>query len=333
MIFARRCQINQVPSIRLGAMSTLTVSETSLPPSGDSGDEVPENLLFDDPDADIILRSCDNHEFRVLKLYIMKASLVLRELIQSASGSHVTNATLSLPSIHLSDSGATLFSLLTFILPMPYVLPSTIEQTMLLLSAAQKYRMDVIMSHIRAVVASQDPPFIRPATAFRIYSLAQTYGLRREALNAARTTLTFPFTLEDLQDELDTVPGVYLHELWNYYKRTRTYLADDLKAFATTGVPSEMTCQPCRYGTLTWLGEYITSIAESPALCDITEFHMFLSRHIRARYSPCQCGDIPSKAIQAFWVGLTNVVHSCMTKVSVDDLQRYMIRGLISIFL
>ena len=317
-------------------MSTLTVSETSLPPSGDSGDEVQENLLFDDPDADIILRSCDNHEFRVLKLYIIKASSVLRKLIQSASGSHVANATPSidsLPSIHLSDSRATLFSLLTFLLPMPYVLPSTIEQTMLLLSAAQKYRMDVIMSHIRAVVASQDPPFIRPATAFRVYSLAQTYGLRREALNAARATLTFPFTLEDLQDELDTVPGVYLHELWDYYKRTRTYLADDLKAFGTTGVPSEMTGQPCKYGTLTWLGEYITSITESPALCDITEFHMFLSRHIRARYSSCQCETIPSKAIQAFWVGLTNVVHSCMTKVSVDDLQRYMIRGLISIFL
>ena len=145
-------------------------------------------------------------------------------LIQSASGSHVANATPSidfLPSVHLSDSGATLFSLLTFIHPMPYVLPSasTIEQTMLLLLAAQKYRMDsdVIMSHIRAVVASQDLPFIRRAIAFRVDSLAQTYGLRREALYAARTTLTFPFTLEDLQDELDTVPGVYLHELWNYY--------------------------------------------------------------------------------------------------------------------
>ena len=46
------------------------VSETSLPPSGDSGDEVPENLLFDDPDADIILRSHDNYKFRVLKRVI-----------------------------------------------------------------------------------------------------------------------------------------------------------------------------------------------------------------------------------------------------------------------
>jgi len=302
-------------------MSNQTVSEISSPPSNLS--EIPENSLFDDPDADIILRSSDHREFRVLKLDVTRASPVLREAIQSALSSPTASTTPSLPSVQLSDSGATLSSLLSFILPMSSVLPSTIEQTMLLLSVAQKYQMEFIMSSIRAVIASQDPPFVREETALQVYSLAQTRGLRQEALHAARATLTFSFTLEDLEDKLAT-PLVDLHGLWKYHHRVRTYLADDLTAFKTTGVPSEMTSQPCDYGTLTWLGEYINSIAKSPALFDINEFYMFLLRHTNASYNGCECANISSRAIRAFWMALTNVVHDCMTRVSID-FTRYMI--------
>jgi len=301
-------------------MSTQTVSEVSSPPSSSS--EVPENPLFDDPDADIILRSCDHREFRVLKLYITKASPVLQETIQSALSSPTAITTPSLPSVQLSDSGATLSSLLSFILPMPSVLPSTIEHTMLLLSAAQKYQMEFIMSSIRAVITLQDPPFIREQTALQVYSLAQTHGLRQEALHAARATLSFSFTFEDLGDKLAT-PLVDLHGLWKYHHRVQTYLADDLTAFKTTGVPSEITGRPCSYGTLTWLGEYIDSIAKSPALFDITEFHMFLLRHTSASHHGCECASISSKAIRAFWMALTNVVHDCMTRVSINVYEIY----------
>ena len=299
------------------AMSTQTVSEVFSPPSNLG--EISQNSLFDDPDADIILRSCDHREFRLLKLYLIKASPVLREAVQSALSSPTPITTPpSLPSVQLSDSGATLSSLLSFILPMPSVLPSTIGQTMLLLSAAQKYQMEFVMSSIRAVIALQDPPFVRQETALQVYSLAQTHGLRQEALHAARGTLTFSFTLEDLEDKLGTTPLVVLHGLWKHHQRVRTYLADDLTAFKTTGVPSEMAGQPCSYGTLTWVAEYIESITKSPALFDITEFHMFLSRHTSALYSGCECANIPSRVIRAFWMALTNVVHDSMTRVSIN---------------
>ena len=315
-----------VPSIvvfgfRRLTMSSQTVSEVFSPPS--NSDEIPENSLFDDPDADIILRSCDHREFRVLKLYVIKASPVLQETIQSALSSPTASTTPSLPSVQLSDRGATLSSLLSFILPMPSALPPTIEQTMVLLSAAQKYQMEFIMSAIRAVIGSQDPPFVRQETALRVYSLAQTHGLRQEALHAARATLTISFTLEDLEDELSTTPLVYLHELWTYHCRFRIFLGPRLCSFKRTGVPSEMTGQSCSYGTLTWLGEYIQSIAESPALFDITEFHMFLSRHISASHRGCECANISSRAIRAFWMALTNVVHDCMTRVSIDVYEIY----------
>ena len=259
----------------------------------------------------------------MLKLDVTRASPELREAIQSALSSPTASTTPSLPSVQLSDSGATLSSLLSFILPMPSALPPTIEQTMVLLSAAQKYQMEFIMSAIRAVIGSQDPPFVRQETALRVYSLAQTHGLRQEALHAARATLPFSFTLEDLEDELSTTPLAHLHGLWKYHHRLQTYLADDLTAFKSIGVPSEMTGQSCGYGALTWLGEYIQSIAESPALFDITEFHMFLSRHISASHRGCECANISSRAIRAFWMALTNVVHDCMTRVSIDVYEIY----------
>ena len=70
---------------------------------------------------------------------------------------------------------------------------------------------------------------------------------------------------------------------------------------------------------MTWLGEYIKSIEESPALFDITQFHMFFSRHANVWGSYCQCAKIPNKAIHVFWMALTNVVHGCMTKMRSDS--------------
>lgn len=186
---------------------------------------------------------------------------------------------------------------------------------MILLSAAQKYQMDPILSRILRMIASLDPPFIRSETAFQVYSFAQMHGLRREALQAARMTLTFPFTVEDLEDRLDAIPGIYLHELWKYYQSVRTHLTSDLAAFRTTSIPV-LTSSPCypitSYGTPAWLDAYVESIADSPAHFDLTEFHMCLSRHITQRH--CWCGNIPSNTLRAFWTDLTNVVHTCIKK-------------------
>ena len=281
-----------------------------------SSDEVLE--ILDDPDADIILCSREHHKFRVLKLHVTKVSPVLLELIESASTSHVANPTSPLPSVQLSDSGAILSSLLTFILPMLPVLPSTPGHTIILLSTAQKYQMDSILSRIRAMVGPQNPPFIYRETAFQVYNLARMHGLRQEALQAARATLTFPFTFEDLEDELENIHCIYLHELWKYYQSVRTHLKSDLEAFRATGMPA-LTCPFCGpaspYGTPIWLDTYVESIAESPALFDLTEFYACFSRHIIQ--NRCFC-SIPNKAVRTFWVDLSNIVHGCMTKVSLD---------------
>lgn len=287
---------------------------------------LPELLLLDDPDADIILRSCDLQEFRVLKIYLIKHSPVLSELIQSSAINRDSSTPLhagALPYIRLSESGTIFSSLLSFILPVPSILPPATEQVMELLSVAQKYEMSPTLARIRETVASLDPPFILPETAFRIYSLGQKYGLDQEVVRAVRMALTFPITIEDLQDKLDAMPGAYLHILWRYYQRVRINLRSDLMAFRTKGAHGTLAGLSCSTltssGIPSWLDDYIASICEDPSLFDLTEFHMCLTRHVatRSQSSGCKmCATMPTKTIRAFWKAFTAVVNDSMAKVS-----------------
>jgi hypothetical protein len=159
--------------------------------------EVPpgETLHFDYPGSDVVLRSCDSHNFHAIKLYIANSSPVLRELMRTVSNtSDDANGEEPepLPVVELPESGATLHNLLTFIFPVVPILPSTSEKIMELLAVAQKYQMESVLSHIRGIIgARKDPPFIHPETAFHIYFLAQKHGLYQE-VHSGCTSYTAP---------------------------------------------------------------------------------------------------------------------------------------------
>jgi len=152
-----------------------------------------EDLLVDYPDADVILRSLDSHDFRVLKIYIIHSSPILREKISISPTPQPIWSTPQIPSesgvegaaaaanalcvVQLPVEGAILFSLLTHIFPVPPVLPSTVEQVMELLSVAQLYKMDVVLTHIRNHITQREPPLIRRETSPVVYFLSLKYGL------------------------------------------------------------------------------------------------------------------------------------------------------------
>jgi hypothetical protein len=178
--------------------------------------------FFNYPGSDIVLRSCDSRDFPLPKLYILICSPVLGYLIRSVSAtSDVPNGEVPepLPVVKLTESGTTLYNLLTFIFPVDPSLPSTIEKIMELLAVAQKYQMKSVSGHIRGIIARKDPPFIRPETAHDIYFHAQRHGLRPEAIQAARVTLRLPMTIQDLGNKLEFpgLIGAYRHELWKYH--------------------------------------------------------------------------------------------------------------------
>ena len=305
----------------------------------ESSESVAEESVWKHPHADIILRSCDSREFRVPRIYVIDSSPVLAALIQTSipdiHSPSESNAAIrtdtskaSLPVYQLSEHGDVLSSLLSYvIISMAPNLPPTIEKIIELLSVAQRYQMDLALAHIRDHISRQNPPLIRKSTAFHAYSLAQQYGLRQEALQAAQLTLGFPLSIESLEStaKLGIMPSPFLYELWRYHVKVQRFLEDDLTAFITTGTAARINVR-CRNldncDVPVWLGIYIDSIARSPALFDLSEFHMALTRHVLPpdpRSSGlCQsCASIESKTIDAFWTALKGVVQSSMEDVSV----------------
>jgi BTB/POZ domain len=282
--------------------------------------------LFDHPGADIVLCSQDSHHIQVPKIYIVNSSPVLCELIQKASDSPSNwNAGVSLPVVPLPESGEILRCLLTFIFPITPRIPSTLEEIMELLSAAQKYQMETALAHIRANVAQQNLLPTRLEPALRIYALAQEYGLRQEALHTARTILKYPMTIEDLDNKLDIMPGASLYELWKYYERVRVVLASDLAEFRESGARGTVTGLPCTRHPSSqiprWLDQFIESITITPNLFDSAELHIAMVRHLRVKPTwfgilDCKCLSIPGQTIREFWEALAPVVNSSFLKVS-----------------
>jgi hypothetical protein len=282
-----------------------------------------EKLHFDYPGSDIILNSRDSHDFRVPQLYLANSSPVLRELIRGVlNTSDVANREEKelLPVVKLPESGAILYSLLTFVFPVAPVLPSTTKNVMKLLAVAQKYQMESVMTHVRAI-SRQDPSFILSETALYVYFLAQKYELHQELLQAARGTLRLSMTIEDLEDNVDFMPGAYLRELWKYHERIRKDLASSLLEFRKSG-PDGLKDLRCGTPNLIpqWLGDYIESLAEAHHLFDLIEFENVRARHIkeasqRPTLPTCSCVGISNEAIRAFWDALTAVVHGTIEQV------------------
>ncbi|KAI0289287.1 hypothetical protein BC826DRAFT_631160 [Russula brevipes] len=305
-----------------------------------------ENVLFDYPEADIILRSCDSYEFRVLNLYIVHSSPILGEKVLVSPNSQPSSPdTLAeehvgrdpdvdgLPVVSLPMSGAILYSLLTYVFPVSPVLPHTVEQTMELLSVAQEYEMGVVLTHIRRHIALQTPSFIQEETAFLVYSLAQKYGLRTEALQAAKSTLSFSnLTIKDLylEGELDMMPGASLHELWKYHQRVRSQLKSDLEEFATSRAHKILGNSTCgsltESGVPSWLYDFIATIGTDPvplASLDLTNFHVHMAAHIQALSHQggggCpSCANTRRETIRMFWEALTTAVDRSMAKAEMS---------------
>jgi hypothetical protein len=288
--------------------------------------ELPPNFLFEycgSGGADVVFRSHDSRHLRVPKSYIIDSSPVLKELIRKAidiPNGACGEALAPHPLVQLPESGAILHSLFTFILPVTSLVPSTTEGVVELLSVAQNYQMDSVLAHIRDRIARQNPPSTKLDSALHIYSLAQKYGLREEALQAAQSILKYPMDIAEFQDKLDMMSGRHLYELWTFYQNSRTILASDLMEFrtSTSGVSSalgDLRCSASGSSQIPgWLDEYIKSIGDAPHFFDFVELSMALARHMKLGYG-CSCGSIPIQTMRNVWEALATVVHSSFEKV------------------
>ena len=289
-------------------------------------------LLFDHPGADIVLCSQNSYHFRVPKIYIANSSPILGELIHETSNSPGdADAEASLPVVQLPEGSEILRCLLTFILPVTPLLPSTSKVIMELLSVAQKYEMETALTHIRGCVARQNSLPTRLEPALHIYALAQTYGLRPEALQAAQVILLKQsMTIQGFSDNLDIMSGASLYELRKYYERVRDILVLDLAEFRMSCARGTITGLCCTELSLSqipcWLDQYIQSIGDAPNFFDPGQLNIAMARHIKdkAQDLRCECASIPSQTISDFWDALGSVVLGGFEKVSVVDMPSYL---------
>jgi hypothetical protein len=299
------------------------------------------------PRADLILRSCDSHEFPVQKLYVIDSSPVLGEKIiaatsygagpegkplstnrlpkLTATSEAILNDETSLPIVQLPDSHTIISSLLTFVFPVPPVLPPTIEQTLELLSVAQKYQVTTFLGQIRACAFEREPKLIRSETALHVYSLAWKYGLVEEALLAAKETLKMPMTIRDFEDNLNIMPGVALAELWKYRERVFYNVSVGFnpgqpESEEVYRISTALNCVEVAENTPMWIDVYLDSVIDDLNCLDITTFLLTLSSHILPPNSSSEhchhCKSIPSETIRKLWTAMTDVVHDSIAKVS-----------------
>ena len=195
---------------------------------------------FDDPDADIVLRSGFTSvlapgstescvvatDFLVHKLLLIKVSSVFKSLLSSTSqilDQEIAQAVRhgikcdtrgNIPVLCLSEDRDTVHRLLTAIYPIDIVYPQTFE-TIKTFAAARKYGMPSVLARFRTY-CSRVAPIVTVENAFCAYVHASNEGMKEEALEAAQMTLSLPQTFETYGSSLCGASGPALLALWKH---------------------------------------------------------------------------------------------------------------------
>ena len=185
-------------------------SEYAGPPS------VP--LFLNVPDANIIVRSSDQANFRIHKSVLAMASPIFERLLSlpQLPDAEVVDG---LPVVALPEDSGLLNSLISLFYPITPVIPDTYQKAFALLAVCQKYKMKSVQSRIRFAIKHGKFPAPVKAEGFSAYAIASGLGLVPEAEDAARLTLDQPMTFESLGEELRLFKGRALYDLIRHRRK------------------------------------------------------------------------------------------------------------------
>ena len=176
---------------------------------------------FDHAKADIILRSSDNIDFRIFRLFLSLASPFFETLFdipQPAEENGDQELKDGLPVISVAEHSKTLDALLRFCYPCTLADDPKLEvlqDAMDILEAARKYSLDVIEKKARKALVN---PQILEAEPLRCFVIAHRGHLREETLLAGRYTLAQPLIPSWFQ-EIELLTATDLLSLLTYHKR------------------------------------------------------------------------------------------------------------------
>ncbi|KAH9951143.1 hypothetical protein B0H21DRAFT_818628 [Amylocystis lapponica] len=191
---------------------------------------------FNKPNADAIIRSSDNVDFRVHKLILAEASPIFEATFSIPQplvpGPSDVEEGLSVMTV--SEDSKTLDTLLR----MCY--PSTLDPEMdgldqirLILCAADKYEMEKARAQCIKLLMSEK---ILHKDPFDVFTLAYHLRLKEETLKAARATLALvELPISSPPIGLESMPATVLFALMNYRRRCQVAVAAAMDDFGWRG--------------------------------------------------------------------------------------------------
>ncbi|OJA08966.1 hypothetical protein AZE42_06842 [Rhizopogon vesiculosus] len=139
---------------------------------------------FNNPDCDIILRSCDGVNFCVFKLILSLASPMFKVMF-TLPQTGLQSDDLSVPVIPVTETSTTMKSLLLLCYPTANPTFNSLADAKGVLEAARKYDMGGTLSRTRDLIMAQFPS----ADPLELYVLSCRFGWQYYAQAAAARTL------------------------------------------------------------------------------------------------------------------------------------------------
>ncbi|KAJ7122693.1 hypothetical protein C8R43DRAFT_1032271 [Mycena crocata] len=170
---------------------------------------------FDDPDADVILRSADGVDFRVHRLVLSLASPFFKGMFTLPQPNSVSP---TIPTISMAESAAVLDRALRFWYPgaEPTEIASLDELREVLEALVLKYDMQFLVpsskKHLREYL-EQDP--------VAVFAIACRHGWKEIALEAAKHSLKLPLRTFELirPGQLNCITADTYHTLLQYHSQ------------------------------------------------------------------------------------------------------------------
>ena len=182
---------------------------------------------FDDPKADLIIRSSDNIHFCVHKKLLSIVSPVFEGMFTLPDD---TSQELydGRPCVPVSDHSRHLFCLLSWCDPRCKRPPATLENIIMTLEIADKYAMDSIFAHAKKDLLGYNPSVGAVNEPLMVFAIAIRFRLDEIAQKAARDTLRLPIAFFRVGTTLKHISVSALQNLYNYHHSCKMAVQDIL---------------------------------------------------------------------------------------------------------
>lgn len=191
---------------------------------------------FNAPDADLILLSSDDIEFRVHRCILAAASPFFRDMFTLPQPQSTKSDDAPVPVIPVSELNHTIDALLGFVYPVQDPPILTLDELNPVLAAAFKYDFSSVISTLRKILIT---PHFLESSPTRVFAIASRYELEPEAQLASRYTLNINVLDCPLSDDLKHITAHSYHRLLDLHRRRAAAAQELLK------VPEEVKCMQC----------------------------------------------------------------------------------------